>query len=227
MATPAQNRLKAILRTALRLALIVLFAIAANLGLNFLLAHFQTMNTPGAQLMLTGIVVLSLLLYAILMAIPFIPGIEIGISLLMMQGPYIAPFVFLATFLGLTLAYFIGRFLLYRLLHNLFADLGLKSACGLIERLQPLGQEERLELMRKNLPKWLGPPLVRYRYLTIALALNIPGNAFIGGGGGIALIAGLSRTFDNRLILIWFALAVSPVPLAVYFFGIDVVSWFN
>ena len=227
MATPAQSRAMALFRTALRLALIVGFALAANLGLNFLLGHFQSMGTPGAQLMLTGILVLSLLLYAILMAIPFVPGVEIGLSLLMMQGPGIAPFVFLATFSGLTLAFLIGQYMPYRILHGLFADLGLKSACRLLERLKPLGREARLDLMRENLPQWLGVPLIRYRYLTVVLALNVPGNAFIGGGGGIALIAGLSRTFDNRVMLICFALAVSPVPLAVYFLGIDVVGWFK
>lgn len=227
MATPARSRTNAVLRTGLRLAFIAGFAVAANLGLNFLLGHFQTMSTPGAQLMLTGILVFSLLIYTILMAIPFVPGVEIGLSLLMMQGPSIAPFVFVATFLGLTLAFLVGQYMPFRILHGLFADLGLKSACALLERLKPLNREARLELMRENLPDWLGIPLIRYRYLTVAVALNVPGNAFVGGGGGIALMAGLSRTFDNRVMLIWFALAVSPVPLAVYFFGIDVVSWFK
>lgn len=227
MATPAQHRARALFRTGLRLALIVVFALAANMGLNWLQGYFQTMNTPGAQVMLTGIVILSLLLYSILMAIPFVPGVEIGLSLLMMQGPGIAPFVFLATFSGLTLAYLVGRHMPHAVLLGLFSDLGLKSAAALLERLKPLGQEQRLALLQQNLPDWLGKRLVRYRYLTVAIALNIPGNAFIGGGGGIALVAGISRLFSTRAVLVCFALAVSPVPIAVSFFGIDVVGWFE
>lgn len=226
MTDQPNRRTAAWLRTGVRIGLIVCFAFAANYGLNFLQGYFLTMATPGAHLMLTGIVVVSLLINVILMAIPFIPGVEIGLSLLVMQGSSIAPFVFLATFFGLTLAYLVGRFLPYQVLHDLFADLGLKSACGLLERLKPLGREERLEMMHNNLPKWMAGPLIRYRYLTVAVALNVPGNAFIGGGGGIALMAGLSHTFDTRAILIWFAVAVAPVPLAVFLFGDTVVYWF-
>jgi len=219
-----RNVRAAILRTTIRFALVILFVVLVNFGLNWVLGQFQTIDTPGAQLMLTGILLLSLLLYAVLMAIPFVPGVEIGLSLLMMQGSSIAPYVFLATFLGLTLAYLIGRFMPYRPLHNLFSDLGLKSACNLLERIHPLSKEERLDLMCQNLPSWLREPLVRFRYLTVALALNVPGNSFVGGGGGIALVAGLSRTFDTRLILLCFALAVAPVPIAVFFFGVDIAG---
>jgi hypothetical protein len=225
MATPAQVKARARLRTLVRLTLVVIVAVLVNIGLNRLQAYFAASQSPGMQLALTGIVIFSLLFYALLMAIPFVPGLEIGLSLLMMQGPAIAPFVFLATFTGLTIAYLFGRYLSYRVLHGLFDDLGLHSACRLIERLHPLEREERLDLLRENLPKWLGHRLVRYRYLTIAVALNVPGNAFIGGGGGIALLAGISRLFSTRNILICFALAVSPVPIMVYFWGLDVLSW--
>ncbi len=225
MATPAQARAVAALRTILRLAAIIGFAVLVNLGLNRLQIRFDEIDTPSAQLALTGILVLSLLLYAILMAIPFVPGVEIGLSLLMMQGPRIAPFVFIATFTGLTLAFLVGRYMPYRLLNGFFRDLGLKSANRLLDRLQPLDQQDRLLLLQENLPRWLGRRLIRYRYLTVAAALNIPGNAFIGGGGGIALLAGLSGMFGTGAILICFALAVSPVPILVYFFGMDVVGW--
>lgn len=119
----------------------------------------------------------------------------------------------------------VGRFLPYRHLHAFFADLRLTSANQLLEGLQPLSQSERLDILRTNLPKWASPFLVRFRYLTIAVALNVPGNAFVGGGGGIALIAGLSGLFNTRLVLITFALAVAPIPLAVYFLGFDAVTF--
>ncbi len=225
MATPAQIKPRARLRLALRFGLILLVAVLVNIGLNKLQSYFAASQSPEMQLALTGIVVLSLLFYAVLMAIPFVPGLEIGMSLLLMQGPSIAPFVFLATFSGLTIAYLVGRYMSYQVLHDLFADLGMQSACGLLERLQPLDQDARLDLLCEKMPGWLGRRLVRYRYLTIAAALNLPGNSFIGGGGGIALLAGFSRLFSTRAILICFALAVSPVPILVYFWGLDVLTW--
>lgn len=224
-APPARAKARAWLRIFLRLMLILLVVALVNYGLHNLQAYLASSNSPGMRLALTSIVILSLIFYALLMAIPFVPGLEIGLSLLMMQGPSIAPFVFMATFTGLTTAFLVGRYMSYGALHSLFNDLGLKSACRLLERLHPLDQNARLDLLRENLPNWLGHRLVRYRYLTIAVALNVPGNAFIGGGGGIALLAGISRLFSTRNILICFALAVSPVPIMVYFWGLDVLSW--
>jgi len=51
------------------------------------------------------------------------------------------------------------------------------------------------------------------------VALNIPGNYVIGGGGGIALIAGVSRVYSIPGFLLTILLAVAPVPLAVVVFG--------
>jgi branched-subunit amino acid transport protein AzlD len=219
------SRRNAIIRNLGRLLTIAVVAILVNFALNFVLREMSQQTTPGARATLHGILIVALLLYAVLMAVPFVPSIEIGMSLLMIQGAEIAPFVFLATFSGLALAFMVGRFLPYRHLHAFFADLRLTSANQLLEGLQPLSQSERLDILRTNLPKWASPFLVRFRYLTIAVALNVPGNAFVGGGGGIALIAGLSGLFNTRLVLITFALAVAPIPLAVYFLGFDAVTF--
>ncbi|MFQ5437998.1 MAG: hypothetical protein ACE5DK_04110 [Paracoccaceae bacterium] len=214
-------------RTLIRFAFVAVVAVLANLGLSWLLATLGAHPDPRMSIALTGVLVLALLLYALLMAIPFVPGLEIGLSLLVMQGAAIAPLVFLATFFGLTLAFLVGRHLSDRLLYAFFDDIGLAPACRLLDRLRPLGEAERLDLVLGNLPGWLAAPLARFRYLGLALALNIPGNALIGGGGGIALVAGLSGTFRTPLILLTFALAVSPVPLMVVFFGPGILGWWN
>lgn len=220
-----ETKAYALLRTALRLSLIIIFALLVHFALTKVQTKLAHAESSSIKFALTGFVVAMLFLYAILMAIPFVPGVEIGLSLLMMQGAKIAPFVFLATFLGLAIAYLVGRFLPYRILHDLFFDLGIKPACRLLERIRPLNQSQRIDLMQENLPSWLGKHVIRYRYLTIALALNIPGNAFIGGGGGIAMLAGLSGLFGTIAIMICFALAVAPIPLIVYFFGFDLLPW--
>jgi len=47
----------------------------------------------------------------------------------------------------------------------------------------------------------------------VAAAFNIPGNALIGGGGGIALVAGMSGLFRLPTYILMVAIAISPIPL--------------
>jgi hypothetical protein len=51
--------------------------------------------------------------------------------------------------------------------------------------------------------------------LTLAVLLNLPGNIIIGGGGGIALIAGMTRLYSPPTYLTTIAIAVAPVPVIV------------
>lgn len=41
------------------------------------------------------------------------------------------------------------------------------------------------------------------RYVALAVLLNIPGNVVIGGGGGIAFAAGMTRLFSFPLPSLW------------------------
>ncbi len=179
----------------------------------------------GADSQAMGLLLLALLLsYALFIAVPFMPGIEIGITLIVLHGYPIVPFVYLATVAGLTLAFVTGRFLPYRWLHRLFADLRLRRACRILTRIEKMTREQKLEVLRERLPGPLGRYLVRYRYLMLALLLNLPGNTVIGGGGGIAMIAGLSRVYRGWVTLLTIMLAVAPVPLAVWVLGIDILG---
>ena len=205
----------------LRLAVLVALLVLVNLALNVLLEQLSHNISPNGRLLLNSVLVLCLLSYALLMAMPFVPSIEIGMSLLMMQGPDFAPLVFLATFSGLSIAFLLGYFLPYRILHRFFADLGATRVAQLLERTEMLDRKERLAVLNARLPRLLRPVFGKFRYLTLALALNVPGNAVVGGGGGIAMIAGLSGLFSRRAALLTLALAVAPVPLAVFAFGFD------
>jgi len=217
--TPARRN--ALFRSLLRLTVLLVVIVAINLALNQLLGALEKAATPQDRLTLDLVLLACLVIYAVLLAIPFVPSIEIGMSLLMMQGASIAPFVYAGTVSGLFLAYFVGKRLPYRYLRSFFTDLGLVSASRLLERIDPLDRAERLALLHDSLPRWLGVRLVRYRYLTLAAVLNIPGNAIVGGGGGIAMIAGLSGMFSTRYTVLTLALAVAPVPILVYVFGLD------
>lgn len=203
-------------RLALRLGLILLAAYLLHLLLDWAMAQAQA--TGNMPLML-GFLTLLLVVYAVLLAIPYVPGIEIGIGLLAFQGAEVAPFVYLGTVLGLSAAFLAGRFLPYAWLHSVFFDLRLTSACRLLERIAPLDLEARLALLGGQLPSWLRPLLGHGRYLVLACLLNMPGNALLGGGGGLAFIAGLSRLYGTAATLAVMALAVLPVPLWVWLYG--------
>ncbi len=205
-------------RFGAKLAIILVAVIAMHQILDWAMDRAEHAGNDGLML---GILTALLLAYALLIAIPFMPGIEIGISLLFLKGAEIAPFVYVATVLGLALAFLAGRYTPYSWLHGLLADLRLKRACDLVERLAPLSREDRLGLLAQRLPKWLHPLVGGGRYLLIALLFNMPGNTVIGGGGGIAFVAGFSRLFRPSIALIVIALAVLPVPLTVWVAGAD------
>ena len=198
-------------------AKIVLIAAAAY-GIHLVMdwAHSQA---EGNDNLMIGVLTVLLLSYALLIAVPFMPGIEIGISLLLLKGATIAPLVYAATILGLLIAFAAGRCLPHKWLHDLLADLRLKRACLLVNRLAPMSHEERLAHLTARLPAWLMPLVGPWRYPLLAALINIPGNAVIGGGGGIAFTAGFSRLFHPGWTALTFALAVAPVPLTVWLSG--------
>jgi len=162
------------------------------------------------HMMIAGIV-----LYAALMAIPFVPGMEISLALLVAFGPKVAIAIYAATVAALAFSYLIGRVLPVSLIARLFGSLGLHRAKGLVENLQPLSPEQRLELLIKHAPKRIVPALLKHRYVAIIVALNVPGNAVIGGGGGIALSVGISGLFTFPRFLAAVSLAALPVPLFI------------
>ncbi len=162
-------------------------------------------------------VMAAIALYSLLLAIPFVPGVEISLTLLAAFGKLVAVPVYLATIAGLSAAFLIGRLVPMGSLAALFTSAGLSKATALIRRLEPLGAKQRLDVLLENAPRRILPLLLKHRYLAIAVALNVPGNALIGGGGGIALLAGLSGLFTFPRFLIVICLAVMPIPLAVLF----------
>ena len=144
--------------------------------------------------------------------------------LLLLRGAPIAPYVYVATVLGLMLAYLIGRYMPRQWLQRTLLDLRLKSAAGFVASVQAMTPQQRIDLICERLPDWLGPRIVKWRYVGLAAVINIPGNSIVGGGGGICMVAGLSRIFTLTATLATIALAVSPVPLLIWFFGIELFT---
>jgi hypothetical protein len=73
-----------------------------------------------------------------------------------------------------------------------------------------------LTLVYATAPARVAPFLLDHRYATSAVLLNLPGNALLGGGGGIGLIIGMSRLIPFHKYLLLIAVAVAPVPLGLY-----------
>lgn len=174
-----------------------------------------------------GMLVAFLFAYALLISVPFVPGVEIGLSLMVMEGPWIAPLIYVSTVAGLSLAYGAGEWVPYARLHRIFEDLRLKKACRLLEAVEPLSRTERLEALRARAPGWLRPVATRYRYVLLGVLVNLPGNAVLGGGGGILFTAGLSRLFLPVQTVVTILVAVAPVPLAVWLFHIDLGAFLD
>ena len=172
---------------------------------------------PSNEPMVHRAIVVSMIVYAILMAIPFVPGVEIGLAVLMILGPKIAIFVYLCTLAALSLSFIVGRLIPECMLVNFLRDLRFHKASRLLAQLEGLDSQRRLSLMLDRSPKRFVPLLLRYRYLALMVV--------IGGGGGIALMAGLSRLFSPSVFVLAVAIAISPVPLAWLMFGENLANW--
>ena len=158
-----------------------------------------------------------LLAYILLTAIPFVPGTEIGIALLMVFGAKVAVIVYLSTLAALTLAFGIGRLVPERNLAEWLRRHGTDRAASLIEAYEKLGPDGRDRYLTQTAPRWLRPWLVEHRMITLVALINLPGNTLLGGGGGIALVTGLSRLMTWPQFLLCAALAVAPVPASIMF----------
>ncbi|MBM7456015.1 hypothetical protein HNR62_001895 [Oceanisphaera litoralis] len=204
---------------SLRLALLIGIVIALNMGGSWLAGQLDLQLFPRHEALINIMVLAAVCLYIGLMALPFMPGIEIGLALMMLLGSKGALLVYLCTLVALSLSFLIGRIIPPPLIYRLLSWLHLHRACALVRKLAPLNRQQRLALLGEQVPGGIAPLLLKYRYLTIAVALNLPGNALIGGGGGIGLVVGMSRLIPFHGFLALIALAVAPVPLWFFFFG--------
>ncbi|HEU0204958.1 MAG TPA: hypothetical protein VFR86_31500 [Burkholderiaceae bacterium] len=160
-------------------------------------------------------VVAALLAYVALMALPFCPGIEVGLALIVLIGREIVPFVYAATVGALLLAFVVGRFVPPQMVIETLGVLRLARARNLLAQIEPLDDDQRLRFLLERGSPRLSRWLLEHRYVAVAIALNTPGNLVLGDGGGIALAAGFSRLFSLRAFVLTVALAVAPLPVAL------------
>lgn len=204
---------------ALKLAGLILLLIAANHAVGQFPGWLEFDIRPGNEYLVHRAIILAAVVYALALALPFVPGVEIGLALIAMLGIKVVPLVYLCTVSGLLLAYMAGRFIRPRVLAALARDLGLRRVAVLLVRFERLPASEAVSAVLADSPNRAATFLIRHRYAALALAINLPGNFVLGGGGGIALLAGMSRLFSTPLYVLTVLVAVSPVPLLVLFLG--------
>lgn len=172
---------------------------------------------PMTEPMAHSFIMLSVAVFALTSALPFVPGAEIGMGLMMVLGGKIAPIIYLSMIVALTTSFLVGKLVPLSTTARFFGFLRLSKAQNLVLELAILDKDHRLQFLFEKAPtRWL-PFLLRNRYLALVLILNIPGNSLIGGGGGIAFAVGLSGLFEFPKFFAALALAVLPIPAFYYF----------
>lgn len=181
----------------------------ADLLRQIAIPEMRPMNEPIIHRMLMGAIVL----FVITAAIPFVPGAEIGFALLLLFGAPAAPLVYFSMVGALLLSFTIARcFPPHRVAKGL-ERLRLHRASQLVRDMAELPASARADHLMSRLPGTVPAYLVGHRYLALAVLFNLPGNSLLGGGGGIAFIAGLSGVFGLGRYILTVAIAVAPVPL--------------
>jgi hypothetical protein len=160
-------------------------------------------------------VLIGVILYIALMATPFLPGIEIGLALMMVLGPKGVFVTYICTLIALTISFGLGRLFPTHLLVALLRWLNLTRAATLLNNFDATPPEKRLEFLAERVPSQAIPAVLKRRYLMLALLLNVPGNALIGGGGGIAMMAGMSRLYSFPTYFFLISVAILPGPILV------------
>jgi len=196
-----------------KIAFVLVVLVLLNVFGTWLSHQINFQLFPRHDSLLHAMVLGSVLLYIISMAIPFMPGIEIGLALMLLLGGKGALLVYFCTLLALSISFIVGRTAPPHLIYRFLDWLHLYKASALVRQLEPLDQKSRLKLLHEKAPSRIAPFLLNHRYLTIAIALNMPGNALIGGGGGIGLITGMSNLISFHTYVIVLAMAIAPVPL--------------
>ena len=201
--------------TLVKLAVVVAAIFLANFGASKIIDALEIQIWPSHVEIIDRAVLVSVILYVVLMATPFLPGIEIGLALMVMLGPEGVIITYIATLLALTLSFALGRVFAAHLLVSLLHWLHLRRAAGLLERFNATEPERRLKFLAENTHGGSMSVLLNHRYLLLALLLNLPGNVLIGGGGGIAMMAGTSRLYSFPRYLALISVAILPGPVLV------------
>ena len=198
------------------LSILVLWAVLLVLGHQLSHQGFHelqdVLTSSGYEIGIFALA-MSCIAYLLLLALPFVPGVELGLLIMVFFGRDGVIAAYLATIGGLCLAYAAAWSLPNQMTSRWVTRLGLSNAAedpgaainGMVANAKVAG---RLAGKFRSF-------LLNHRYLTLAACLNLPGNSALGGGGGIAFLCGLSGQFHWRRFILTVVLATAPIPLLV------------
>ena len=129
----------------------VLLALGWIVGLifrDFTSIETGSMNEP----LIKNFVIVALVAYVVMAAIPFVPGAEIGLALLLMFGAEAAPVVYLGMVGALILSFTIARLVPCRPLCRWLRWLGLERASRLLSDLDAAAPAEREQIVLSAVP---------------------------------------------------------------------------
>ena len=201
------------IRRFFKISLIIGFLLLLNYGGSLVVEQINFQLWPEHEQVMITVLWLAIVVYVLWMAIPFVPGIELGLALMVMLGTKGVVLVYLCTLLSLSLSFTIGRLIPLNGFAKVLGWMHLHKAKDLVLQLEPLNSEEKLNFLLRSAPSKVIPFLLKHRYLMIVIALNLPGNALIGGGGGIGLITGMSRLYPFPKYILLVSLAITPLPI--------------
>lgn len=200
---------------ALAIATIGILVFAGHELANYIETSFNIRQLAQDTMPDHASITIVLLIYIIALAIPFVPGVEIGLLLLAIFGTKFAGIIYLATFAGLVLSFSVGRLAPGAALQKLLLSLGLSNAARILTE----ANDRTDDTSRRNLVERTNSPLLRrlfqYRICTLILLINTPGNTVLGGGGGIAMVAGSSGLFTFGAFAFGASIAIAPIPLVL------------
>ncbi|PTY38515.1 hypothetical protein BGP77_12475 [Saccharospirillum sp. MSK14-1] len=158
----------------------------------------------------TWVIVLTAAIYALALAIPFVPAVEMGWMVMAALGTPGIVAIWMATPVGLLVAFVLGQ--------NL-RDWPVIQR--LQQRLDEAFQSADDDRIRSRLLRFSERYLVAHPYWVLVVLVNLPGNWMIGGGGGIGLLAGASGLYHPvRFFLILFpATGVVSVAMLLGIYG--------
>lgn len=216
---PSSERGATWVATALKIALVALAIVLLNLGVSWAIDRLEIQVWPEHLEIVDRVVLTGVILYVCLMALPFLPGVEIGLAFMMMLGPKGIVLIYFCTLIALAIGFGLGRLVPPRLLASFLRWLHLTRAEALLRGLDETPPDRRLEFLAQKASARVVTALLKQRYLLLALLLNLPGNVVIGGGGGIAMMAGMCRLYSFPKYLMLIAVAILPGPVLVLLSG--------
>lgn len=202
-----------------KLGLFVFCILGMNFSGTWIAAQLDLQIWPQHGDVIELVIVSMVVAFVIAMATPFVPGIEIGLALMLLLGPGGIVMVYLCTQLSLALSFLLGTTIRPRYLSSICRWLQFEQASQLLTELDRTPPELRMwRLARRSNSRWVSL-LERYRGPALALILNLPGNAVLGGAGGIAMVAGMSHACSFPRFLALMAISTMPVPAFLFATG--------